>query len=120
MAETETGTTLAKITSPPLKMASLKDAKAIIEEGGCTIWGQLPDIPYKSDKLGLGFSLKAQRVVRRARAGGPPLHICNHGVNALEDSDGDYDMDSWIFSNTNGGLNNWTKRDFIPITFVQK
>ena len=41
-----------KITRPPLKMASLKDARAVVEEGGCTIWGQLPDIPYKSDNLG--------------------------------------------------------------------
>ena len=36
--------TVSKITRPPLKMASLKDAKAVIEEGGSTIWGQLPDI----------------------------------------------------------------------------
>ena len=27
---------------PPLKMTSLKDARVVIEEGGCTIWGQLP------------------------------------------------------------------------------
>ena len=51
MATTEAVTNLPKITKPPLKMASLKDAKAVIEEGGCTIWGQLPDIPYKSNKL---------------------------------------------------------------------
>ena len=30
------------------RMASLKDARAIVEDGGCTIWGQLPNIPYKS------------------------------------------------------------------------
>ena len=47
-------------------MASLKDAKVVIEEYGCTIWGQLPDIPYKYDKFGLGFSSGAQRDVRRA------------------------------------------------------
>ena len=46
---TETVTNMPKITRPPLKMDSLKDAKAVIEEGGSTIWGQLPDIPYKSD-----------------------------------------------------------------------
>ena len=33
MATTETVTNLPKITRPPLKMASLKDAKAVIEEG---------------------------------------------------------------------------------------
>ena len=63
------------ITRPPLRMSSLKDAKAVVEEGGCTIWGQLLDIPYKSDKFGLGFTSIAQKVVRRARAGGPPLKI---------------------------------------------
>ena len=64
-------------------MASLKDAKAIIEEGGGTIWGQLPDIPYKSDKFGLGFTLDSQRVVHHARAnsGRPPFRINNNGVH---------------------------------------
>ena len=101
-------------------MASLKDAKAAVEEGGCTIWGQLPDIPYKSDKLGLGFTSGAQRVVRRDRVGRPPLCISNHGVNALEDSDSDCDMEKWIFPTISGGLNNWEAKDFVPITFIQE
>ena len=54
LASTETAS-----NKPPLKMASFKDAKVVIEEGGCTIWGQLPDIPYKSDKFGLGFTSSA-------------------------------------------------------------
>ena len=120
MAATEAVTNLPRITGPPLKMASLKDAKAVIEEGGSTIWGQIPDIPYKSDKFCLGFFSGAQRDVRRARAGRPPLRINNHGVNALEDEDDNNDMDSWIFLTTNGGPNNWMEKDFIPITFVQK
>ena len=45
------------------KMASLKDARVVVEDEGCTIWGQLPDIPYKSDKYGLGFTSKAQKEV---------------------------------------------------------
>ena len=44
-ATNETVTNLPKITRPPLKMDSLKDAKEFIKEGGCIIWGQLPDIP---------------------------------------------------------------------------
>ena len=48
--------TIPKTTRVPHNTASLKYAKATIEEGGCTIWGQLPDIPYKSDKFGLGFT----------------------------------------------------------------
>ena len=89
----KTTTKTPKVTRPPLKMASLKDAITMVKEGGCTIWGQLPDIPYKSNKFGLGFTSEAQRVVRRARAGGPPLCINNHGVNVLEKSDSNCDMD---------------------------
>ena len=88
-------------------MTSLKDAKVVVEEGGCTIWGQLSDIPYKSDKFGLGFTSGAQKVVLRARAGGPPLWISNHGVNAVEDSDDGCDLEEWIFPTISGGLNNW-------------
>ena len=46
--------------------------------------------------LDWGLSSGAQRVVRRARAGRPPLCINNHGVNAIEDSDENSDIDSWI------------------------
>ena len=94
-------------------MASLKDARAIVEEGGCTIWVQLPDIPYKSEKFGMGFTSKAQRVVRCARANFriPPLCINNNGVhknqfNTVENADSDCDIDSWIFPTTGSGLNN--------------
>ena len=120
MATAETTTSPPKVTKSPLKMSSLKDAWAVVEEGESTIWGQLPVIHYKFDKSVLGFTTGAQRVVRRARAGGPPLRISNLGVNALEDSDGDSDIDSWIFPTTNGGLSNWTAKDFVPITFVQE
>ena len=100
-------------------MASLRDAKAVVEEGVCTIWGQLPDILYKYDKFGLGFTSGGQKAVHCARAGGPPLHISNHGVNALEDSDSDCDLNKWIFPTINGGINNWEAKDFVPITFIQ-
>ena len=82
--------------------------------------GQLPDIPYKSDKFGLGFTSGAQKVVRRARAGGPPLKISNHEVNTVEDSDDSCDLEEWIFPTINGGLTNWEAKDFVPITFIQK
>ena len=45
VATTKSTPKVPKITRPPLKMASLKDSKAVFEEGGCTIWGQLMDIP---------------------------------------------------------------------------
>ena len=99
-------------------MASLKDARAVIEEGGCIIWGQLPDIPYKSDKFGLGFTSGAQKDVRRTRARGPPLNISNCKVNVVEDDEDSYDLKDWIFPTVNGGLNNWEARDFVLITFI--
>ena len=46
------------------KMASLKDAKVAVKEGGHTIWGQLPDLPFKSDKTSLGFTTKGQKMIR--------------------------------------------------------
>ena len=45
------------------RTASLKDDCVVIEEGGYTIWGQLLDFPFKSDKFGLGFTYKAQKKV---------------------------------------------------------
>ena len=72
----------------------------------------------KSDKFGLGFTTGAQRAVRRARAGGPPLRINNHGINAIEESEEESDIDSWIYPTTNGGPSNWTTRDFIPVSFI--
>ena len=46
VAVTKAVSQVPKIMRPPLKMSSLEDARAVVEEGGCTIWGQLPDIPY--------------------------------------------------------------------------
>lgn len=101
-------------------MASLKDASVVVEEGGWTIWGQLPDIPYKSDTFGLGFTSEAQRVVRHARA----IRITNKGVhkdqvNVVEDADSDCDLSNWIFPTIGSRLNNWKTRDIIPISFSQ-
>ena len=44
----------------------------------------------------------------------------NHGVNAIGDEDEveESKFDSWIYPTTNGGLSNWTTKDFVPITFV--
>ena len=90
----------------------------MVEGGGCTIWGKLPDIPYKSDKFGLGFTSSAQKVVQCARAGGPPLKISNREVNAVEHSEEDCSLEDWIFPTVNGGLRNWEANDFVPITLI--
>ena len=50
------------VEDSPMKMASLKDARAVIEKGGCANWGQLPDFAHKTDKFGLGFTAEAQRL----------------------------------------------------------
>ena len=84
---------IPKITRQPLKISSLKDAKEVIEEGGCIIWGQILDIPYKFDKFGLGFTSGAQKAVCRARAGGPPLRISNQQVNTVEDDEDNYNLE---------------------------
>ena len=99
-------------------MTHLGKTRAVIEEGGCTIWGQLPDIPYKCDKFGLGFTSGSQKTVRRARVGGPPLKISNREVNTVEDDEDVYNLEDWIFPIVSGGLNNWEARDFVPITFI--
>ena len=75
------------------RIFSLKDAHVAIEDEGCNIWGQLLDFPFKANKYGLGFITKAQKEVRCARIGKPPLRISKHEANALEDSDNDCDFD---------------------------
>ena len=62
--------TIPEVSKDTPRIASLKDARVVVKDGGCTIWGQLPDIPNKYDKFGLGFTSKAQKEVRRVRAGG--------------------------------------------------
>ena len=91
---------------PPLKMDSLKDARAVVEEGGCANWGQLPDFTHRTEQFVLDFTSGAQRIVRHFRVGGPPLRISNREVNTIEDSKEDPDIDSWIYLTTNGGPNN--------------
>ena len=58
------------VEDPPLKMASLKDARAVIEK-------------------------EAQRAVCKARIGKPPVLITNPGVNAIEDEveESEFDRD---------------------------
>ena len=75
-------------------------------------------ITHKTDKFGLGFTTGAQRAMRCMQIGRPPLHIHNPGVNAIEDDEEESDIDSWIYPTNNGGLNNWTAKDFIPVSFI--
>lgn len=124
---TKVAPSVPKVTRVPPTMDSLKDAKGVIEEGGVTIWFQIPDVPYKFDNFGLGFTSQDQRVVRHARAnsGRPPNCFTSAGVpkdqvNVVGDEDSDYDMDGWIFPTTGKGLTNWTAKEFIPFSFYQE
>ncbi|KAI5426904.1 hypothetical protein KIW84_032366 [Lathyrus oleraceus] len=94
-----------KVIRAPPAMISLKDAQAVVEDGGRTGWGQLIDVPYKSDKFGLGFS--SEKIVKDQ-------------INIVEDADSDCDLDSWIFPTIGDGLNNWKAEDTIPISFSQE
>ena len=102
----------------PLKMASLKDARAVIEKGNCANWGQLPDFTQKNDKFGLGFTAEAQRVVRKEKIRKAPVFISNPRVNAIEEDVEEAEFDSWIYPTTSNGPSNWTAKDCTPITFV--
>ena len=63
-------------------------------------------------------SLQMLKILRRARAGGPPLKISNREVNAVEDDEEGCNLEDWIFPTVSGGLRNWEARDFVPITFI--
>src|ERR1043165_3101805 len=104
-----------EVTRAPPKMASLKDAKVAVEEGGSAIWGQLPDLPLKSDKTGLGFTIKGQKMIRQL-----PFRISQNGVHAIEDDDSDFDISMWIFPTLDNRLSNWKTEDVIPISFRQE
>src|ERR1044072_4305926 len=83
-----------EVTPVPPRMASLKDAQAAIEQGDSTIWGQLPDLPFKSDKTGLGFTTKGQKMIRHKRDGKLPFRISQSEVHVIEDDDNDLDRKS--------------------------
>ena len=108
------------VTQVPPRMVSLKDAQAAVEEGGSTIWGQLPDLPFKSGKTGLGFTTKGQKMICRERAGQLPFHISKNGVHAIEDDDINFDISDWIFPTPDNGFSNWKTEDVIPISFRQE
>src|ERR1051325_6134107 len=109
-----------EVTNVPPRMASLKDAQVAVEEGGRAIWGQLPDLPFKSDKIGLGFTTKGQKMIHRERASKLPFHISKNGVHAIEDDDNDFNINNWIFPTPDNGLGNWKTEDVIPISSRQE
>ena len=47
-----------------------------------------------------------------------PMPKHDSGVNAIGDDEEESDINSWIYPTTNGGLNNWTTKDFLPVSFI--
>ena len=40
-------------------------------------------------------------------------------VNAImDDDDEEFDIDNWIYPTANGGLNNWTTKDSMPVSVI--
>ena len=61
VSATKISSNISKADEVIPRMASLKDTRVVVEDGNCTIWGQLPDITFKADKFGLCFTIKAQK-----------------------------------------------------------
>ena len=120
VAATKTPSNISKSVEVVPRMVSLKDARAMVEEGDCTIWGQLPDIPFKIDKFGIGFTITAHKEVRHAHMGKPPLCIGNHEVNVVEDFEDENTFEYWIYPTVKGKFNNWHAKGFTPISFIEE
>ena len=57
VAATKISSNISKADEGIPRIVSLKNVYVVVEVGNCTIWGQLPDIPFKADKFGLGFTI---------------------------------------------------------------
>ena len=101
------------------KMVSFRDARAAVEEGSCDTWGQLSEIPFKANKCGLGFTIKAQKEVTCTRAAKPLLYIGSHEVNVVCDSDDECAFEDWVYPTTME-INNWQAKDFVLISFIEE
>ena len=42
----------------------------------------------------------------------------NYGVNAMDDDEEEFDIDSWIYPTADGGLSNWTATDSMSVSFI--
>lgn len=99
-------TSRSKDKRPAVSMSSLKDARAVVENGHPKGWGRVLDLPLKFIKLGLGFSKSQQDVAPEAHKAPKVLtpvrftgagFINNDQANAADDDDdSDYDINNWI------------------------
>ena len=109
-------------------MSSLKDAKAVVENGNPEGWGQVLDVIPKFNKFSLGFSLGQQSVTTRASDLSTPVKFSRPGAaqeghsNAIGDDRVDrYDIEDWTRPNILGqALNNWTFVDDIQVSNAEE
>ena len=47
-----------------------------------------------------------------------PMPKHDTGVNAIEDDVEESDFESWIYPTIDGGLRNWTTKEFVSISFI--
>ena len=67
----------------------------------------------------MGFTVKAQKELRRARGGNLPLRIRSHEVNVVGDLDEEVAFEDWVYPTTME-LKNWHAKDFVPISFIEE
>lgn len=107
-------------------MASLKDAKAVVEAGRPEGWGRVVEVEPKFDKFGLGFDPVLCRQILKVPNLATPVRFSNASIgsgqaNAVDDSDNEFDIDKWIRPSVPGmELNNWTLEDCVPVTMVKE
>ena len=107
-------------------MASLRDAKDVVEAGRPEGWGSVVEVAPKFNKFGLGFDPILRRQVLKAPNLATPVRFSSAGIgsgqaNAVDDSDNEFDIDKWIRPSVPGmELNNWTSEDCVPVTMAEE
>ena len=107
-------------------MASLRDAKAVVEVGRPEGWGSVVEVAPKFNKFGLGFDPVLHRQLLKASNLATPMKFSSSNIiprqaNEVDDLDNEFDIDKWIRPNVPGlELNNWTSEDCVPVTMVKE
>src|ERR1044072_5099710 len=115
-----------KKDKPESSMASLKDAKAVVEAGHPEGWGSVVEVAPKFNKFGLGFEPVLHHQILKAPNLATPVRFSNAGIgsrqtNAVDDSDNEFDIDRWIRPSVPSmELNNWTSEVCVPVTMVKE
>ena len=109
-------------------MSSLRDARAVVENGNPKGQGQVLDVIPKFNKFGLGFNPGQQSANPRASDLSTPVKFsCPSAAqegytNAVGDDRVDgYNIEDWIRPSIPGqALNNWTSVDVIQVSRAEE